>query len=48
MSEENKIKARRVYEEAWDQGKLDVLDELLAPDFVRLLIPWSAQAMLAP
>ncbi len=25
---------RRMYEEAWNQGKLEVIDELCAPDYV--------------
>jgi steroid delta-isomerase-like uncharacterized protein len=32
--EENKAIARRIGEEAWDQGNVAVLDELLAADFV--------------
>ncbi len=34
MSEENKAIFRRFCEEFWFKGKLDVADELLAPDFV--------------
>ena len=34
MSEENKEKMRRVLEEAFGQGKLEVVDEVLDPDFV--------------
>ncbi len=34
MSEENKAIFRRLCEEFWIKGKLDVADELLAPDFV--------------
>jgi hypothetical protein len=26
--------ARRYFEEVWNQGKVDVLDELLAPDYI--------------
>ncbi len=33
-AEENKEKARRLYEEAFGQGKPEVLDELVDPDFV--------------
>ena len=33
MSEENKAIFRRLLEEFWVKGKLDVADELLAPDF---------------
>lgn len=29
----NKDKARRFFQEAWSEGKLGVLDELVAPDF---------------
>jgi steroid delta-isomerase-like uncharacterized protein len=32
--QENKALARRVFDEVWSQGKLDLADELLAPDFV--------------
>ena len=34
MSEENKEKARRMVEEAFGQGKLEVVEEILDPDFV--------------
>jgi steroid delta-isomerase-like uncharacterized protein len=34
MSEENKEKARRVYEEAFGQSKTEVIDEVLHSDFV--------------
>jgi steroid delta-isomerase-like uncharacterized protein len=34
MSEENKRISRRVAEEAFSQGRLEVLDELVAEDFV--------------
>ena len=34
MSEKNKAIARRILDEAWSQGKLDVIDELVDPDFV--------------
>ncbi len=34
MSEENKEKVRRLYEEAFGQGKTEVVDEVLDPDFV--------------
>ena len=35
MSEqENKQKARRLVEEGFGQGKLEVVDEVLDPDFV--------------
>jgi hypothetical protein len=35
-AEENKEKTRRLYEEAFGQGKPEVLDELVDPDFVCL------------
>jgi predicted ester cyclase len=34
MSEENKEKTRRLLEEAFGQGKVEVIDEVLDPDFV--------------
>ena len=34
MSEENKEKARRLLEEGFGQGKVEVVDEVLDPDFV--------------
>jgi steroid delta-isomerase-like uncharacterized protein len=34
MSAENKKVARRVFDEVWSQGKLDLADEILTPDFV--------------
>jgi predicted ester cyclase len=32
-TEENKALARRIIEEAWNQGNLVVVDELMAPDY---------------
>ena len=34
MSEENKVKARRAYEEGWGEGRLEVFNEVYATDFV--------------
>jgi predicted ester cyclase len=34
MSEENKVIVRRFYEEVMGQGNVNVLDEVMAPDFV--------------
>jgi steroid delta-isomerase-like uncharacterized protein len=34
-AEENKVKARRFMEEAFGEGKPDLVDDLLSPDFVR-------------
>lgn len=33
MSEENKAIVRRFYEEVMDNGRVEVLDEIMAPDF---------------
>ena len=35
MSAELKAKIKRLWEEAFNQGKVDGLDEILAPDYVR-------------
>ena len=32
--EENKAIVRRIFEEVWNQGKLDVIDDIYAADFV--------------
>ena len=34
LADDKKL-AQRLYEEAWDQGRFDVCDELFAPDYVR-------------
>jgi ketosteroid isomerase-like protein len=33
-AEENKAIMRQYFEGAWEQGNLELLDELLAPDYV--------------
>jgi steroid delta-isomerase-like uncharacterized protein len=35
MSKENKALVRRYFEEIWDKGDLDLIDELFSTDFVR-------------
>ena len=35
MSEENKALVRRYFEEIWDKGNLDAIEELFTTDFVR-------------
>jgi len=35
MSEENKALVRRYFEEIWNKGNLDLIDELFTTDFVR-------------
>jgi hypothetical protein len=33
--ESNKVVVRLFYDEAWDQGRLDIIDELFDDDYVR-------------
>jgi predicted SnoaL-like aldol condensation-catalyzing enzyme len=33
MSEENKALVRRIVDEAWNRGKLEVINEAFAPDY---------------
>jgi len=33
MSEENKAVLRRLYEEVWNEGNLDAIDEIISPNF---------------
>jgi hypothetical protein len=35
MSEENKALVRRYFEEIWDKGNLELIDELFTTNFVR-------------
>jgi steroid delta-isomerase-like uncharacterized protein len=37
-TEENKAIVRRVNDEVWNQGQLDVIDELIADDFVATVV----------
>lgn len=39
MSEENKAIMRRIFEEVFNEGNLDLLDELVAPEFVNHAAP---------
>jgi predicted ester cyclase len=41
MSAELKAKIKRAYEEAWNQGKVDGLDEIFAPNCVRHRPPFA-------
>jgi steroid delta-isomerase-like uncharacterized protein len=39
MSEKKKMMDQRLYEQVWNQGNLDVIDELTANDFISHLSP---------
>lgn len=39
MSAENKTVMKRIYEEIWNEGKLEVIDELFSPDYVAHFLP---------
>ena len=39
MYEENKALARRLFEEVWNKGNLDAIDEIYAPDIVNHTLP---------
>lgn len=39
MSVHNKTALRRLFEEAWNLGNLDVVNEILSPDFVGHFLP---------
>jgi predicted ester cyclase len=41
MSEEIKTKQKQAWYEAWNQGNLDALDEVLAPNYVRHKPPFA-------
>ena len=34
MSAQNKAAMRSLYEEVWNQGKFEVLDQVVSPDYV--------------
>ncbi len=48
MSEELKAKARRIVDEAWHKGNLDVVHELCATSFVRHQPPAPDRVGLMP
>ena len=33
MSEESKVLAKRIVQEIWNEGNLDLADEIIAPDY---------------
>lgn len=39
MSEENKAVMQRIYEEIWNEGNLEVVDELFSSDYVAHFLP---------
>ena len=43
MVEDNKRLVRRWTDEVWNQGKLDLIDELVAPDYVRQDPAWPEE-----
>ena len=45
--EKNKAIARRYQEEVWGKGNLDLIDELLAPDFVDHSLPATMDSSFA-
>ena len=48
MSEENKALVRRYTEEVGSQAKLDVIDEIFAPDFVNHFPAWIGGDQVGP
>lgn len=46
MSEENKVKLRRVFKEVWHKGNLKVLDKIVAPDVIIHTAPPGAPPTL--
>ncbi len=39
MSDNNKAMMRRIYDEIWNQGNLEAIDEILSPDYVAHFLP---------
>jgi steroid delta-isomerase-like uncharacterized protein len=39
MSEQNKAIMRRIYDEIWNEGKLEAIDEIFSPDYVAHFLP---------
>ncbi len=39
MSAENKAVVRRLFQEVWNQGNLEVADQIVAPDYVAHIRP---------
>ena len=46
-TQDNKVVVRRLFEEAWNERKLDLLPELLVPDYAERERTWAEQVLPA-